>query len=185
MASASRGAVRPFVVRLESIKLNREGRAFVPSDFGQEIEYAFGPSVFAIQQLIGPARFRLAEPPGRGGYPIAFEIATHIARGDAHARIVTNPFDLVRTCHGVEIQGAVIFDEPAWRAHSLSVPAIALQVQILLVGELGELVIAHNFPKPFSSKGRLRSPYRTDFTKCFCRETRRGIARRRRMGSTE
>src|SRR5215470_16407682 len=167
------------------IDLNRECRAFVSSDFGQEIEYAFGPSVLAIQQLICPARLRLAEPPGRGGYPFAFDIATHIARGDAHARIVTNPFDLVRMGHGVEIQRAVIFDEPEWRAHSLSVSAIALQVQILLVGELGELVIAHNFTKLFCSTGRLSSPYCADFTKCFCRETRRGTARRRRRGSTE
>src|SRR5215510_13832321 len=155
------------VLRRRSIDLNREGRAFVPSDFGKEIEYAFGPSILAIQQLIGPARFRLAEPPGRGGNPIAFEIAAHIARGDAHARIVTNPFDLVRMGHGVEIQRAAIFDEPEWRAHSLSVPAIALQVQILSVGELGELVIAHNFTKPFCSTCRLRPPYLTDFTKCF------------------
>src|SRR5262245_23911068 len=168
-----------------SIKLNLECGAFVPSDFGQEIEYAFGPSVLAIQQFIGPARFRLIEPPGRGDYPFAFDIATHIARRHAHARIVTNPFDLVRMGHGVEIQRAVIFDEPEWRAHSLSVSAIALQVQILLVVELGELVIAHNFTKLLQSTGRLRSPYRTDFTKGFCRETRRGTARRRRRGSTE
>src|SRR5262249_62396291 len=78
-------------------------------------------------------------------------MAAHIARRDAHARIVTNPFDLVRMGHGVEIQRAAIFDEPEWRAHSLSVSAIALQVQILSVGELSELVIAHNFTKRFCS----------------------------------
>jgi hypothetical protein len=45
--------------------------------------------------------------------------------------------------HGVEIQRAVILDEPERRAHSLSVSAVTLQVQIFLVGELSELVIAH------------------------------------------
>src|SRR5262245_826801 len=45
--------------------------------------------------------------------------------------------------HGVEIQHSVIFDEPERRAHPPSVSAVALQVQILLVGELSELVIAH------------------------------------------
>src|SRR5262245_6720791 len=141
------------VLYRRSIKLNREGRAFVPSDFGQEIEYTFGPSVLAVQQFIGPARFRLAEPPGCGGYPFAFDIAAHVARSDEHSRVITNPFDLVRMGHGVEIQRAAVFDEPERRAHSLSVSAIALQVQILLVGELGELVIAHISRSAFSVLG--------------------------------
>jgi hypothetical protein len=54
--------------------------------------------------------------------------------------------------HGVEIQRAAIFDEPEWRAHSLPVSAIALQVQILSAGELGELVIAHILRNAFFSK---------------------------------
>jgi hypothetical protein len=136
-----------------SIELNRKSRAFVPPDLGEKIEYAFGPSVLAIQEVIRMARFGYIEPPGRGVNPIAFDIAAHIARDDAHARVIANSVDLVRMGHGVEIQHALILDEPERRAHAAAVSAIALQVYIFLVGELREIVISHS-DSPIASARR-------------------------------
>lgn len=59
---------------------------------------------------------------GRRLDPRALDDAAEGTGGDANAWIIVNAFGLPRIGLGVDIQRAVVRDEPDWRLHAFAVP---------------------------------------------------------------
>src|SRR6185437_4303271 len=69
--------------------------------------------------------------------------AANVADGDAHPRIVASPLDLPRIGFGIDVEDAVVEDEPHWRFHAFAVLLERLDRDVFLAVERGEVWISH------------------------------------------
>ena len=142
-----------FILKLFNDRRHSEGGALMSAQVAKEIDEAFLPAIFAVEQIVGAlgcCAFELA----RSGFdPIALELAAHIARRNAYARVVANAFDLERIGDGVKIKNALVFDKPDGRGDAFAVFAERFEVEVLLVGELGKRLVGHNVETSVGLRG--------------------------------
>ncbi len=78
-------------------------------------------------------------------HPLSYDCATHGAGHNTDTWIPAYAFDLPSVRQGIDVEHTVVCGKPHGRLDRCAVPFDTLQVEILLVGELRESIVAHGF----------------------------------------